>query len=279
MNEEFKPIDSPKGLGWILNYKLKDLKIIASSVDNYYRKWYKRKLNPDKTPLIINGKIQKREINESYGQLKIIQRRIHKRILKSIKLPKNVLGGISPYNTVINAFRHKGKKYHFQTDIKKFFPSITNKRVFNTFNNLGFSPPVCSLLTKLTTKEGNLPQGTPTSTSIANIVFHPIDIEIIKFCDENKITYTRWVDDLNFSAKYDFNEIILQITKIIKDSGFNINNIKTQYKIGPITMTGIITKNNTLTVPQELYNRVKDNSIPEKSRESLQAYINSVHRG
>lgn len=279
MNNEFKPVDSPKGLGWILNYNLIDLNRIASSVDKYYKQWPKKKLNPDKTPLVINGVIQTRPINESVGKLKKIQKRIDIRILKSIKLPGNVLGGISPYNTVINAIRHKGKKFHFQTDIKSYFPSITNKRVFNIFYNLDFSPPVCSLLTKLTTINGNLPQGTPTSTSIANIAFYPIDIEIIKICDENNITYTRWVDDLNFSANYDFHNIILLITKIIKDSRLKINYRKTFYKIGPISITGIITKNNTLTVPQEMYNRVNDKSIPKKSRESLQAYINSVHSG
>ena len=60
------------------------------------------------------------------------------------------------------------------------------------------------LLTHLTTNNYALPQGTPTSTAIANIVFLPIDNKLIDYCIQKKLTYTRYVDDLVFSSHFDF---------------------------------------------------------------------------
>ena len=139
-----------------------------------------------------------------------------------------------------------------------------------------FSPDVCSILTKLTTYKNQLPQGTPTSTHIANLVFMPFDNKLIIFCEKNEITYTRFVDDLSFSSSKNFKEKQKDILKIIKSSGFKINNQKTFFKIGPTPITGIITKNNVLSARENQKQKLNDPTLNEKQISGLKNYINRV---
>lgn len=275
----FEPFQSIKGFGWTINFPAKELKELVPIVESFYSEWSEPKLNPDKTPKIKNSKIQTRDFSSTSGKLKRVQKQIDVKILKKIPLNKYVLGGVSPYKNRDNSELHKGKKYHFQTDILNFYPSISNRRVFDIFLSLGFSPPVSALITKLTTFKGHLPQGTPTSSTIANLVFSPNDEEIIKITQKNNITYSRWVDDLNFSSQSEFHLLIPHIIDVIHKNGFRINYRKTRYKIGPIVITGIITKNNTLLVPDALYERFKDKSLSVDTRKGLKNYIDGVQGG
>ena len=144
-----------------------------------------------------NGKIKEREITPSRYTLSLIQDRIKDRILYQIPLPDYVMGGRKNNDSISNAGAHKGKNHNFLTDIKEFFPRITNKMVYGTFNELGFIPPVSSRLARLTTYKGHIPQGASTSTAVANIVFHyRVEKELKKIISEKDIAYTRWVDDL-----------------------------------------------------------------------------------
>ena len=196
-------IKKPTRLAYHLKLPNEELIELADNSSRYYYKKEEIKTHKDGSPKIKNGKVQIRILFPSKGKLKIIQSRI-KHLLAKIELPSNILGGVKKCDNIKNAKVHKGKKYHFCTDLKDFFPFITNKAVYNTFIQNGFSPDVSSLLTKLTTCNGELPQGTPTSTHIANLAFLPTDMEIINLCESNKITYTRYVDDLTFSSQDDF---------------------------------------------------------------------------
>lgn len=65
---------------------------------------------------------------------------------------------------------------------------------------LGCSPDVSTILTKITTYKGHLPQGAPTSTSLANVFIFSIDEPIRAACARLGVSYSVWVDDLNFSG-------------------------------------------------------------------------------
>lgn len=269
-------IQSPKRLGWILQIPIKKILDTIKTLDSFYREWEMPKTNDDGSPKIKNGEIQTRIITESLGTLKLIQKRINDNILKKVILPSCVLGGISPYSNINNAEKHLGKKFHFQTDLRDFFPSVHYTMVYKTLNNLGHSPDVSRIITRLVTRNGNLPQGTPTSTSIANIVLMPLDKQILRLTNKHQITYTRWIDDLSFSASFDFITFTVQIADMIKTLDFTINHRKTYYKIGPIKITGIITKNNTLTVPKLLFKKLHDSNNSQETRDGLLRYIENV---
>ncbi len=62
-----------------------------------------------------------------------------------------------------------------------------------------------------------MPQGTPTSSYLANIVELGFDEKLLEVCNENNITYNRYVDDLTFSVKQDFQELIMRFIGSIKE--------------------------------------------------------------
>ena len=110
-------------------------------------------------------------------------------------MPEFAYGGVKGKDNILNAKRHKGQKYVFQTDLTDFYPYISSKRVYGMFVRVGFSADVASKLTKLTTYEGHLPQGAPTSTTIANLVFEPTGRKLQKLAEEHQLRLTTFVDD------------------------------------------------------------------------------------
>jgi RNA-directed DNA polymerase len=166
-----------------------------------------------------------------------------------------------------------GKHYKFKTDIKKYFPSISHKRVYSMLIQNGFSSKVASLITHIATYKYQLPQGTPTSTVIANLVFIPKDLKIIEFCNTHKIIYTRFIDDFTFSSHFDFKDKVNALVNFIIDDDFAISNRKTYYKAGSMEITGVYTKQNVLDATTEYKELVKDTSINPIKTEARKKYI------
>ncbi len=270
-------IKSKKHLKSILGHPFNELKELTTKIDEYYYEKKEEKRNDDGTLKIVNGKIQYRELTPSKGKLKLIQSRIKNKILCKIDFPLHVQGGVKKRDNIKNAKFHLGKKYHFTTDFKDFFPSITCKMVYEMFLENGFSYHIASVLTKLTTYKGKLPQGTPTSTYIANLVALPLDKQLLEFDFPSSITYTRYVDDLTFSCSNDFQFLTKNIIDIIKKNGFIISHRKTAYKLGPIEITGIETRNNVLKVKQKIMQKINNPDIPLSSINGLIAYKNRVN--
>ena len=271
-------IKSLKRLQFLIGYRVETLKSIAGSPNKYYQYWQEPKVNKDGTPKIKGGEIQYRDLCTVVDDLEDIQNRILKTILNTIPLKSCVKGGIKRTSNIDNANYHKGKKYHFCIDLKDFFPSISNRMVYNMLVDVGFSADVSSLLTKLTTINGNLPQGTHTSTAIANLVFSSTDKKLINLFDNENIIYTRWVDDLTFSSQIDFHDICNHIVTIIISDGYLISHRKTYYKIGPVKITGIITKNNILKTPKEIKNKLLRSGLTQEQKDGIENYIKRVEQ-
>ena len=129
----------------------------------------------------------------------------------------------------------------------------------------GFSHDVSSLLTKLTTYNGHLPQGAPTSTTIANLIFVPTGLELQSIAEREGLRFTTFVDDVTMSSQSDFKHIIPEIVETIISHGFKISQGKTTYKSGITEITGVKMLNNSLTVTNKFnnaYERVEDKSSP-----------------
>lgn len=268
-------VKSKKHLYILLGTNKEELNHILGNLDNYYAPYPKYKKNKDGTIKYKNGVAQKRDISPSLDRLKEIQKRIKNNILKQYDFPDFIQGGVRGKDNISNGETHKGNKYFFNTDLKKFFPSIKYKTVYNTFIELGFSADVSSILTKLTTYKGCIPQGIPTSTYITNLATLPLDNELLAFCKFHNIKYTRYVDDLAFSSKIDFKNFLSEILAIIKDNNLSISQRKTFYKIGPTDITGIEVRNNVLRPSKSIlakYNKTTD----EIKKRSLEVYISRI---
>lgn len=224
----------------IIGYKTSEIENISSNLKKYYYEKVENKTDKKTGDLkrYLDGTPKTRILHPSIEPLKSIQKSIKKNILEPIILPDVIHGGVKKRSNVTNAKPHKGNKYKFTTDLQSFYPSIEFKRVNQTFLKLGFSNHFSHWLTKLTTWKYKLPQGTPTSTHISNLVFLETDYKLIRLCNENNITYTRYIDDLTFSSQQDFKHLLSQILQIVLDDNFRISYRKTKYK-GNQTITGI----------------------------------------
>ena len=110
----------------IIGKSEKELNRIIEKLDDYYKEWSKIKKDketglPKKDK---NGNYKTRVVRESKGIIKEIQGKISNKILKLIKLPKNIKGGVKGESNITNARIHKGNGYIFTTDLENFFPSI-----------------------------------------------------------------------------------------------------------------------------------------------------------
>src|SRR5690606_9123093 len=108
--------------------------------------------------------------------------------------PEHINGGVKGKSNITNAKPHQGKKFIFTTDLSNCFPSIKNDMVYSAFLKLGFTNIEARWLTKLTTYNYCLPQGTSTSPYLANLCLLPLDYELLKVSIELNLTYTRFID-------------------------------------------------------------------------------------
>lgn len=252
-------ITTEKHLLYILKVSRQQLDSIIENIDKYYSTWEKPKLNKDTNEPLYNsdGTIKKRTINSTNKDLKVIQKRLYNYLLSKTTLPNYFFGGTPKKDNILNAKYHQGNKYVFTTDLKSFFPSINHKMVFYMFLKLGCTPEIARTLTKLTTHNYQVPQGVPTSTLIANLVFKPVGDRIQALAKENNIKFSIFVDDITMSSSIDFHKKIPEILSIITTSGYKISHSKTFYKTKNPIVTGVICQNNKLKIPQSYNKRIK----------------------
>jgi len=110
-----------------------------------------------------------------------------------------------------NADIHADAQHILRIDIKKCYPSITEKMIINTINNKNvLSNTLQKMMVEATTfctmsqlnnlSNAVLPTGAPTSPILCNIALTPIDEYMLKFADQMGYRYTRYIDDLIFST-------------------------------------------------------------------------------
>src|SRR5690554_282920 len=212
----------------------------------------------------------KRQIYSPEKNLKAIQRRLNY-FLQAYYLwikPNEVFGFVvNPHylgtycNIAENAKPHTGKKHLLNIDLKDFFPSISAHRVKSVLSSsyFNFNEQIATALTLLTTYEGKLPIGTPTSPVISNFVCIQLDADLKKFCEANGLQFTRYADDLTFSSDTLIsNDIVLDIINLIKKNGFEINEKKLRLKSSnrKQTVTGL-TVNKKVNIDRKLLKKIR----------------------
>ena len=85
-----------------------------------------------------------------------------------------------------------------------------------------FSHDVSSFLTKLTTYQGYLPQGTPSSTTIAKLAFVPTRLELQARAEREGLRYTIFVINVTMSSQNDFQDVFPEIVQTITLQGFRL---------------------------------------------------------
>lgn len=185
---------------------------------------------------------EKREINAPIGLTLEIQKKLYEILtnIYELNLKASVHGFVLKRDILTNAKNHCGKKFVLNIDIRDFFPSITQKRIRGVL----MSPPyslkskVATSISHLCCLEEKLPQGSPTSPILSNIVCGKLDSELRLLAKKYRCFYTRYADDITFSTtSTTFPRSLAVITgckpsdltlgdeliKVFEDNGFDIN--------------------------------------------------------
>jgi len=200
-----------------------------------------------------------REIDVPVPVLLEAQKWIKKEILDKVGVHESAHGFIRGKSIVSNAKEHLGAGCILKMDIEDFFPSIKIRRGISIFLNIGFPPKVSYYLAALCFREGALPQGSPASPSISNIVAKRLDARLLGLAKANNLKYTRYADDIVFSGDQVGSHLISSIVSIMHLEGFRPNTKKTQIVCGRTKkiVTGISISSGKLALPRASVRKIK----------------------
>lgn len=225
-----------------------------------YKRAYINRVHKDAKHFYRHFQVRKksggvRDIYSPLPNLKEIQTWILHNILYSCPISDYAKAYVKKRSIKDAARFHKGQKYVVAIDIKDFFNFIPRVTVKNVFCEMGYESEVSGLLASICCLDGHIPQGSPTSPALSNIVFREIDDCISKYCFNNKVRYTRYADDLIFSGDFNVRFLINEVSGILIKNGFIVNKLKTKVmrKWQRQIVTGIIVnEKTTMQVPIEV---------------------------
>lgn len=199
-------------------------------------------------------------------------------------------------------------RWFLHTDFSNFFGSTTLLFVVEMLSRIWPFSEVCryprgkEALEKtldLCFLRGGLPQGTPISPLITNLMMVPIDFKLagsLRDFERNRYIYTRYADDIYISSRYDFDprRLTRHINSVLEEfhAPFRLNPEKTRYnsRAGRNYILGVkLNKDNKISIGYErkkafrswLNNYLSDRkeSIPTPAEElyKLGGYISYYH--
>lgn len=191
----------------------------------------------------------KRLIAAPKKQLKYLQQWLLNTVLNPLPVDDAVHGFTRNRSIVTNALPHVNKDIVINVDLKDFFPTISYQRVKGLFQKLGYSEQLATIFALISTQaeteevemdgvryyvqsgERRLPQGSPASPAISNLIAYRLDKKIKGLANQLGFTYTRYADDLSFSgskeAEQNISRFLYFLKKIIALEGFTIHPDKT----------------------------------------------------
>jgi len=221
-----------------------------------------------------------RNLDVPRDELLLTQRWVLANVLGTARPNSNSFAYLKGSSATACAEKHLGARWVLHMDLKSFFTSIDERSLYYLFlKEFSLSRLFAFQLARLLTREplesddfvpqkyrepyvsvyrhrykgwydshrlGYLPQGSPTSGAIANLVARPLDMRLKATADLGGFTYTRYADDLFFSSyRIPSREEVAPLLRKIADdtrlSGFEINVRKTRVS-GPgaaLTVLGL----------------------------------------
>lgn len=186
-------------------------------------------------------------------------------ILQCVYEPhKAATGFVLGKSIVDNAKVHIGQNYVYNLDLKDFFPSVDKSRVWGrllavpfNLNSTDERRKIANMMAGLSctsmqverfvnnewikTTTSVLPQGAPTSPTLTNAICEKLDVRSSGVAKRFGLNYTRYADDITFSAKHNTYEFApnklekifaknstfdLEVRRIITEQNFHIKESK-----------------------------------------------------
>jgi hypothetical protein len=193
-------------------------------------------------------------------RLKAIQRRLLHKIIDRIPPHEAVHGYRRGRSVATYVAPHVGRRIVLHLDLCDFFPSVTAARVHAVFATAGYPRSVARALTGLCTntvpdevlcavpgsrpragadewgrrfRSPHLPQGAPTSPSLANLCAYRLDRRLAGLARTLGASYTRYADDLAFSGdrllERSARRFQVHVCRIALEEGFEVQTRKTRF--------------------------------------------------
>lgn len=191
-----------------------------------------------------------RTIQAPRGDLKRIQKRINE-LLMRVEPPDFLMSPVRGRSNIDNADRHRYAPSHRLLDVADFYPSCSANKVAEFFAKiLGCPPDVTAILVWLTTKEGALPQGSPSSPILAYWAYRDMWDEINQVAREGGCDVSVYVDDIAVSGPVVRGATIHTIKQILRKHGHQTKDAKEESRLNrPVTVTGVILREGDLLLP------------------------------
>jgi RNA-directed DNA polymerase len=241
----------PSDLGWFADLKALGYKRPQPRLEHYHYR------------LLAKATGSVRLIETPKPRLKDLQRRILSAILDHVPSHPAVHGFVKGRSIQTFAAPHVGRRVVLRMDLENFFPTFPGARVQSFFRTLGYPEPVADLLGGITTNcvpriawsemikqpgfaldpqelwhiramyaRPHLPQGAPTSPSLANLCSYRLDCRLSGLAQSAGAAYTRYADDLAFSGGEKFEHSVArfatQVAVILQEEGFSVHHRKTR---------------------------------------------------
>lgn len=146
-----------------------------------------------------SGKV--RLIEEPHGWLKSLQTEI-RQILEGLFAPPRGMHGCVKGRSALSAAKpHCAQPLVMTFDIANCFPSITTEMTrLALISRLDVAPNLATLLAQILTRTGHLPQGSPSSPFVANVVLAGFWEQASGVCRDRGLNSTIYVDDVTISG-------------------------------------------------------------------------------
>jgi len=258
-------------LAALLGYQLKTFAFIVYQIPDA------AKYTEFETPKRSGGM---RKISAPVPRLKALQKRLATLLydyldeLEMGRPPRRTLshGFVRKRSIITNAHAHRGRRYVLNIDLEDFFPSINLGRIRGVLmkdKRFLLHERVATAIAQIACQGGKLPQGSPCSPVVSNIVGRLLDVRMVRLAKEYGCRYTRYADDITLSTnEKDFPaEIAIPtgvdgdvweagpaLAKAIVKAGYVINAKKTrvQYRGSRQIVTGLVV-NKQVNVKAEYY--------------------------
>jgi RNA-directed DNA polymerase len=194
-------------------------------------------------------------------RLKHIQRVVLHQILDQVPSHGAAHGFRAGRSAMTYAAGHTARALVVHLDLEDFFGSVVAGRAYGIFRQCGYPEPVAHLLTSLVTNsvphqvwantplpptellaahrrlgmrlaQAHLPQGAPTSPSLANLAAYHLDRRLAGLSAAAGFAYSRYADDLALSSTArpspkTVDRLIAAVHRIVAEEGFRVNVTKT----------------------------------------------------
>lgn len=218
-----------------------------------------------------------RHVENPRRPLKVVQARIA-RVLARIAPPDFLFCPVKRRCYVSNAAAHRGNRVVQCLDIKTFFPSTPQRRVFWFFHKvMGCERDIAALLARLACYQGHLPTGSPLSPIMAYLAYYDLWHRIADFCAKRGYTLTVYVDDVTISGVRVPERDIWEVRKMIRGVGLSYHKRK-RFIDRAAEITGVMVTQTGLVAPHRQHKKLYEarRMLPECLDDDRQALVGRI---